>query len=221
MAIDDTNVYQRNLKMVSGAFIAYWLLGLEVTTNPHFGTASMNLMFVHFTINNPFALRLIAWSLLIYTAWRYFVNKEDRFSDKVFEYAQRRFGHARNKSKRLKTKVIRTAMSKAKELDSFKFDLNNKTSDDVEVGISWNSGIGPRQDLQVKFKNKGDTHFQTTNNNEVKIPFNFREYPLHFTHCAFLVLLKDDVTHRSVIPLAMLVAAILSGIATMFRLYPF
>lgn len=70
----ETNVYSRNLKVISIFYIVYWMLGLHPYEN------YIALGPVRFEMENPFWLPYIANSLLLYFAWRFFINSRKRVS---------------------------------------------------------------------------------------------------------------------------------------------
>lgn len=70
----ETNVYSRNLKVISVFFIIYWLLGLHPQEN------ILSLGPVRFTVENPHWLPYIANGLLLYFAWRFFIHSRKKLS---------------------------------------------------------------------------------------------------------------------------------------------
>ncbi|MBV7264145.1 hypothetical protein KCG43_19210 [Photobacterium sp. WH24] len=70
----ETNVYSRNLKVISLFFIIYWLLGLHPQDNV------LSLGTVRFNIDDPRWLPYIANGLLLYFAWRFFIHSRKKVS---------------------------------------------------------------------------------------------------------------------------------------------
>lgn len=68
----ETNVYSRNLKVISIFYIVYWLLGLHLQENV------LALGAVRFKIDDPHWLPYIANSLLLYFAWRFHIHSRKK-----------------------------------------------------------------------------------------------------------------------------------------------
>lgn len=65
---NEPNLHSRNLKLVSVFFISYWALGLTPVDE------SIRLLVINYEISNPSALKWIAHVLLLYFAWRFYIN---------------------------------------------------------------------------------------------------------------------------------------------------
>jgi hypothetical protein len=68
----DINLHARNLKLISIAFILYWLLGLEQTGD------AIRLGILPYKITNPEWLPYLAHLLFFYFIWRYWLNTKSR-----------------------------------------------------------------------------------------------------------------------------------------------
>jgi len=68
----DINVHARNLKLVSIAFILYWLLGLEQTEDV------IRLGILPYKITNPEWLPWLAHLLFSYFIWRYWIHTNSK-----------------------------------------------------------------------------------------------------------------------------------------------
>ncbi|MFC0444353.1 hypothetical protein ACFOD1_03485 [Pseudidiomarina halophila] len=215
MAIDELNPYQRNLKVVSGAFIAYWLLGLELKTDPSSGDGNMALMFIQFSIDNPKALMVISWALLFYSAWRYWVTKEDSFWQKVRESVRSNLGRDKQKSKRLDNQLWHLAVRHANSNQSWISELK-EPYDGVKMSIAWGDGDSKqaRTRLKCTFVKGAESTPQETGN-VVPVNLTFRMLPTNYLKNIIRVLLKEDVTHTTVIPVLMFIAAIIAGLLTL------
>lgn len=72
--LDEPNLYSRNLKLISILFIMHWVLDLHLIEN------QINLASINFKIGNPYALSYASYILLMYFAWRFYLNSKNRIS---------------------------------------------------------------------------------------------------------------------------------------------
>ena len=72
MSFNEPNLHSRNLKLTSMMFILYWVLGLKPIDD------SIRLMFVSYEITNPVALAWVSHIILVYFAWRFYLNSRRR-----------------------------------------------------------------------------------------------------------------------------------------------
>jgi len=218
MAIDEINPYQRNLKVVSGAFIIYWLLGLELKTDPSSGSGNIALMFIQFSMKNPEALIFVSWALLFYSAWRYWVTIEDSFWDKVKSSVKRNLGKDRNNSSRLDRKIRRLAIEKAEDKPAWIVELE-EPYDSVPMTLSWRAKeSNALTSLVCSFSEE-----KQRNSNAYNVSFkpSFLMLPANYLKNIIRVILKEDITHTTIIPITLFVAAIVAGALTLCGVRPF
>lgn len=67
--MEDSKPHTRNLKLISVAFILYWLLELEPAKD------EIHLNIISYKISNPDPLTVLAWLALVYFLWRFFLAK--------------------------------------------------------------------------------------------------------------------------------------------------
>ncbi|EGR3441941.1 hypothetical protein DMX23_24705 [Vibrio parahaemolyticus] len=72
MMYNEPNLHSRNLKLISLMFILYYLLGLEPVDN------SIRLQVINFQVTNLEVLPWVAHGLLLYFAWRFYLNSRKR-----------------------------------------------------------------------------------------------------------------------------------------------
>ncbi|MBE92383.1 MAG: hypothetical protein CMF14_05625 [Idiomarina sp.] len=221
MATDEINPYQRNLKVVSGAFIVYWLLGLELKTDPSSGSGNIALMFIQFSMKNPEALIFVSWALLFYSGWRYWVTIEDSFWDKVKDSVRRNLGKDRQRSDSLNNKLKELAIDGASEKQAWIYGLE-KPYDWLDLHIAWDSlgDKGPLPPLKCTLSN-GKQQQHDRDKSTVGINLSFSMLPANYIKNIFRVLLKEDVTHTTIIPITLFVAAIVAGALTLCGVRPF
>lgn len=112
----EPNQYSRNLKIISVFFILYWLLGLTPSDE------SLRLLVMDYHINNIGALRPVTYTILLYFAWRFYLNSRRRVRfgyRKVFELQQ----YNNISSNQLKEKLI--ALSQQQYINSHIIDHQN------------------------------------------------------------------------------------------------
>lgn len=68
----EPNLHSRNLKLVSLFFILYWVLGLKPLDD------TIRLLVINYEISNPSALQWVSYTILIYFAWRFYLNSRRR-----------------------------------------------------------------------------------------------------------------------------------------------
>ncbi len=71
----ETNVYSRNLKVISILFIVYWFVGAHPKDH------EIVLGTVRVVVEHPERLRYVAWALLGYFAWRFFINSKNKIKE--------------------------------------------------------------------------------------------------------------------------------------------
>ena len=75
MSIEDTNPERRNLRIASLAFIAYFYGGGQLPDN------TISLQIVELIFSRPAVLAVLAWILLFWFAYRYWVVNRNKFSE--------------------------------------------------------------------------------------------------------------------------------------------
>ena len=75
MSIEDTNPERRNLLIASLAFIAYFYGGGQLPDN------TISLQIVELIFSRPAVLAVLAWILLFWFAYRYWVVNRNKFSE--------------------------------------------------------------------------------------------------------------------------------------------
>lgn len=122
----EPNLHSRNLKFVSLMFILYWVLGLKAVDG------SIRLLVINYEISNPSALTWVAHLLLLYFAWRFYLNSRRQIRSgfhKSFGYHQ--FSNKKNSYmyKSLRDKATKNYIENYKsQFEKEREDLADKKS---------------------------------------------------------------------------------------------
>lgn len=68
----ETNVFSRNLKVISILFIVYWFVGAHPKDN------EIVLGTLKVAVDNPERLKYVGWTLLGYFAWRFYIHSKKK-----------------------------------------------------------------------------------------------------------------------------------------------
>ncbi|HGF5160617.1 TPA: hypothetical protein ACF31N_001179 [Vibrio parahaemolyticus] len=119
---NETNVYSRNLKVISIFYIVYWLLGLHPNDN------TLALGPVRFTIENPHLLPSIANGLLLYFAWRFYIHSQKKVRISYNTFFRSEMLHQKHK---FWCKKLYQSAGKHFEQEGFKDLIENKLGENT------------------------------------------------------------------------------------------